>query len=330
MASRALVTGATGCVGANVVAALLDRGYDVRAMRRTTSSLSALEGLEVEFAVANVLDPPSLAEAMTGCALLFHVAAISDYWRTSADRIYAVNVEGTRHILNAAMESGVERVVFTSSLAALGVPDDGALLDESATFNLPPHRFVYGHSKVLAEEIVAEAVADGLDVVIVNPAAVMGARDLNFIGGSFIRESRRGLTWFAPPGGTNWIDAETLGLGHVLAAEQGRSGERYILGGENLSFRQLEAIVAEVVDGREPLMTMPRWAMRGGAVLIDGFNAVWPGTPHLDGDQARLSCEEIYCTTEKAERELGLPIVPFRAAVRRAYQWYRSQGISLT
>jgi dihydroflavonol-4-reductase len=326
MTLKALVTGATGCVGANVVAALLARGFDVRAMRRATSSLDALDGLHSELAVGDILDPPSLAAATEGCALVFHVAAVSDYWRTPAGRVYRVNVEGTRNVLAAALAAGVERLVYTSSIGALGVPPPGQFLDESSTFNLPPHRFPYGHSKHLAEQAVREAIARGLDAVIVNPTGVIGARDVHFIGGSIIREVRRGLSWFAPPGGLNWIDAETLGLGHVLAAERGHTGERYVLGGENVSHRAAMETVAEVVGGQRPRLTLPRSLMSVFALLVDGFNAFWPGTPLFSGEQARLSGAQIYCNCRKAEQELGLPRTPFRAAVERAYTWYQAHG----
>jgi dihydroflavonol-4-reductase len=326
MALKALVTGATGCVGANVVAALLARGYDVRAMRRATSSLDALDGLHPELEVGDILDPPALVAASEGCALVFHVAAVSDYWRTPAERVYRVNVEGTRNVLAAASAAGVERLVYTSSIGALGVPPPGQFLDESSIFNLPPHRFPYGHSKHLAEQAVREAIARGLDAVIVNPTGVMGARDVHFIGGSILREVRRGLSWFAPPGGLNWVDAETLGLGHVLAAERGHTGERYVLGGDNVSHRAAMETVADVVGGRRPLLTLPRSLMSLFAPLVDVFNALWPGTPLFNGEQARLSGAEIYCDCRKAEQALGLPRTPFRTAVERACTWYQAHG----
>ena len=326
MPPTALVTGSTGCVGANVVAALLARGYAVRALHRATSTLGALDGLDPELAIGDILDPPSLAAAMRGCALVFHVAAVSDYWRTPPERIYRVNVEGTRNVLVAAQEARVERLIFTSSAGALGLPRPGCLLDESAIFNLPPRRFVYGHSKHLAELAVQEAIARGLDAVIVNPTGVMGARDVHWISGSLLRAVRRGLAWFAPSGGLNWADAETVGLGHVLAAERGRTGERYILGGENVSHRAALEIVAVVVGGRRPLATLPRPLMGLVALLTDGVNAVKPGSPLFSGEQARLSAVNIYCDCRKAQRELELPFTPFRVAVERAYAWYRTHG----
>ena len=326
MAPRALVTGATGCVGANVVAALLARGYRVRALRRASSSLEALESLDPELIVGDVLDPASLASATKDCELVFHVAAISAYWRTAAERTYRVNVQGTRNVVRAALGSGVERLVYTSSIGALGLPQPGQLLDESATFNLPPERFVYGHSKVLAEQVVREAMASGLDAVIVNPTGVIGARDVNFIGGSLLREVKRGLSWVTFSGGLNWVDAEAVGIGHVLAAERGRSGSRYILGGENVSHRRAMEIAAEVVGGRRPLVTLPRSLTSLAAVLVDGFNAVWPGTPVFNGEQARLSAKCVYADCGLAHRELGFPVTGFREGAEKAYAWYRAYG----
>lgn len=326
MAIRSLVTGATGCVGANVVAALLDRGYDVRAVRRSSSSLEALDGPQADLVVADILDPSSLVTAMSGCQAIIHCAAVSDYWRTPVERIYQVNVEGTRNVLRAAMQAGIERLVYTSSIGALGVPSAGCLLDESSTFNLPPRRFPYGHSKHLAEQAVHEAIALGLDAVIVNPSLVIGARDIHFVGGSALREVSRGLSWFAPPGGANWVDAETAGLGHVLALERGRTGERYILGGENLSHGEALRVIAEAVGGREPLFTLPRGIVGPLACLIDGLNRVWPGTPPFSGDQVRLSSRDLYCQVQKVYQELGLPYTPFCTAVERAHTWYQAHG----
>ena len=322
---RALVTGATGCVGANVAAALIERGYAVRAMHRPTSSLDALEGLEVELAPGDVLDPDSLGQAMAGCRLVFHVAAVSDYWRTPKETIYQVNVEGTRNVAEAALRAGVERLVYTSSIGALGLPPDGRVLDERATFNLPPERFPYGHSKHLAEAVVREAVARGLDAVIVNPAAVIGARDAHWIGGSLLREVQRGLAWFVPAGGICWTAATDAGLGHVLAAEGGGTGERYLLGGENLTHRETVEIVAEVVGGRRPLATLPR-------SLTDSLTSVTRLAGrrlHLpfSAEQVWLGGRRLYCDSRRAIGELGYPQTPFHAAVEQAYRWYRARGL---
>lgn len=325
---RVLVTGATGCVGANIVEALLKRGYTVRALRRETSSLAALAGLDPELATGDVMDAPSLLAAMEGCAGVFHAAAISQYWRNKPETIYTINVEGTRNVLQAARETGVRRVVFTSSAGALGAPvRRGALVNETATFNLPPARFPYGRSKALAEVEVQKAVASGLDVVIVNPVTVIGQRDVGFVGGEFLRAARQGKALAAPPGGVGVIAASAVGRGHVLALERGRCGERYILNGENITYRQLLTIVAEVVGARRPLFVIPRFALKTFALLVDGARRVRRVAPLVDGNQLRLSAQKFYFDGSKAERELGLIPVAARRGVEEAWAWYQAQGL---
>jgi dihydroflavonol-4-reductase len=327
---KTLVTGSTGFVGANLVEGLTAAGYEVRALHRSSSRLEALAGLSYESVVGDVLDPASLVSAMDGVDWIFHVAAISDYWRQEGTaRLYRVNVEGTRHTLEAALAAGVRRVVFTSSAAALGVPpsDGGHLLDESATFNLPPARFPYGHSKLLAEEVVREFVGRGLEVVIVNPTIILGPRDLNFVSGSLVREVYRRHVPVIPPGGVNYIDVADVVAGHIAAAERGRVGERYILGGHNLTHSQAITIIAQVVGVPPPRLRLPRLLVGPLAVAVDLFNRIWPGEPLVDGNQIRLLKHILFFDGSKAQRELGLgPPTPFQASVERTFQWYRANG----
>ncbi len=328
MTIQALVTGATGCVGANIVEALLARGYAVRALRRATSKLDALAGLDPEYAVGDVLDAASLRVAMEGCDLVFHAAAISQYWRNKPEAIYAANVEGTRNVLRAARAQGVQRVVFTSSVAVLGVPTRrGQVLDESAAFNLRPEQFHYGYSKVLAEAEVQRAVAEGLDVVIVNPVSVIGQRDVYFVGGEILRTAQRGLLIAAPPGGMGVVSAKATGAGHVLAAERGRTGERYILNGENVSHRALMALAAEVTGCRPPWFTIPRLLMTPLATLVDVWRQVGHTQPLVDGSQLHLSARDMYFDGHKAARELGFVGGSAREAVLEAWTWYREHGL---
>ncbi len=325
---RALVTGATGCVGANIVEALLARGYAVRALRRTTSELDALAGLDPEYATGDVLDEASLRAAMAGCELVFHAAAVSQYWRNGPEAIYAANVAGTRNVLRAALAQGVQRVVFTSSVAALGVPTRrGQVLDETATFNLRPAQFHYGHSKVLAEAEAQRAVAEGLDVVIVNPVSVIGQRDVHFVGGEILWTAKRGLLVAAPPGGMGIVSAQATGEGHVLAAERGRTGERYILNGENVSHRTLMALAAKVAGVRPPCITIPRVLMTPLAALVDVLNRVRRATPLVDGSQLHLSARDMYFDGSKAERELGFVGGAAQASVAEAWGWYCEHGL---
>ena len=318
----ALVTGGIGFVGSNLVAALTNRGIGVRVLRRPASSMVGLDGLACEVCVGDVLDSvDTLAAAMAGCTWVFHTAAISDYWRyRRRNRLYRANVEGTHNVLAAALRAGVERLVLTSSIAALGVPAPGRQLADR--FNLRPRRFPYGHSKHLAECELRRAVAAGLAAVTVNPTVVIGPRDVNRISSAMIVEAARGRLRVAAPGGTNFVGVADVAQGHVAAAERGRVRERYILAGENLSFRDAFATVCDIVNRPGPVVVLPRWTIpvAAAAVGVARF-VVGPRLP-IDGKQMRLSSAAIYADGSKARKELGVPCTPLRAAVQSAHDWY--------
>ena len=324
---RALVTGGSGFIGANLVAGLVEEGISVRVLHRETSSLEALQGLHYETAIGDILDEPdALAAAMAGCHWVFHVAAVADYWRQPRDRLYRVNVEGVRRVLAAARHAGVARFVFTSSVAALGLPRPGEYLDEEHTFNVRPSHFPYGHSKHLAEQEVQSAVAQGLDAVIVNPTVVLGPRDVNQISGSIILEAARGLVRFVPPGGVNYVDVGDVVAGHIAAARRGRVGERYILGAHNLSHAEAIPIICRVVGRRPPRLQIPGWMLPPAAVVVRAARALFGRPRALDESQVRLLGAEIYADAGKARRELDLPQTPFLEAVQEAYNWYNKHG----
>ena len=333
----ALVTGATGFVGANLACALAERGDRVRALvRRSASRLDALEGVPVEYAAGDILDSDSLLEAMRGCQVVFHVAAVSQYWRSGAEAVYRVNVEGTRNVLHAALKCGVQRLVHTSSVAALGYSPPNAPADETQTF--PDHLrwFVYGHSKHLSELEVHEAIGRGLPAVIVNPCVVLGPRDVNFVSGSLIRASVRGQLRVVPPGGSNLVHVADVVAGHIAAAERGRVGERYILGGENLSHKAAARMLSQVTGGPPPLLTLPAWSLPALARLVDAVNRLnrplaktgdFRKPPLVTGQQIRLGACTFYVRNDKAVRELGLPRTPLRQAAAEACAWYREHGL---
>lgn len=323
--TTALITGATGCVGANLVEAVTRHGWQARALRRKTSSLKALQGLSYDSAIGDVTDPDSLLAAMQGVDVLFHAAAVADYWRTGHERLYHVNVEGTRNVLRAAQSRGVRRVVFTSSVASLGCPPFGQALDESATFNLQPAQFHYGYSKVLAEQVVTEFVAGGLDVIVVNPAVVIGPRDVNLISGSILVEEKRiGIPAY-PPGGVCVIDVADVCAAHIAAAERGRVGERYILGGENLWYRDMVATTARVVGRKPARIGLSRGVTLRLAAAVDLLRRAGMSLP-ASGDQLRMSAETLWFDSSKARRELGLTTRPYAEAAQRTYDWYRANG----
>jgi dihydroflavonol-4-reductase len=319
---KALITGATGFVGANLVEAVTRHGWTARALRRASSPLQALEGLDYETAIGDVTDPDSLRAAMRGVDVVFHAAAVADYWRTGAQRMMQVNVDGARNVFAAALEAGVRRVVFTSSAASLGRPPFGQTLDERAVFNLPPGRFLYGSSKAQAEQVAAGFVARGLEVVTVNPAVIIGPRDVHLISGSIIVEASRHWIPVYPPGGVCVIDVADVCAAQISAAERGRPGERYILGGENLWYRDLFGVVCDAVGRRRPALRLPRPVMRAAASGIGAGRALGLPLP-VDEDQARLSAETMWFDSSKARRELGLATRPFAEAARRTVEWYK-------
>ena len=323
---RALVTGSTGCVGANLVAALNARGIEVIGLRRKTSSDDAIRGLQMTPAIGDILDPESLRAAMAGVDWVFHVAAVSDYWRTPSDVIYKVNVEGTRNVLEAAQAMGVKRVVFTSSAAALGVPPPGKILmDEHDSFNLKPRDFPYGHSKHLAEQVAMEFATQGLPVVRVLPSAVLGPRDVKFISGELLVQALKGGIPAIPPGGLNYIDARDCAEGHIAAIEKGRPGERYILSGHNMTHRETMENISRVLGTKVPRFDIPRWLLPPMAEAVDLLHRLGLDLP-VDRGRMLVSGTMMYYDNSKAVRELGLKVRPFIESVQDTYQWYVEHG----
>ncbi|HSO26515.1 MAG TPA: NAD-dependent epimerase/dehydratase family protein, partial [Anaerolineales bacterium] len=304
----------------------------VRAFHRPSSSLIGLEGLPVEHALGDLTQPASVRAAMTDVEVVFHTAAMLGK-PNQPERMIAVTVGGTRAVLEAAHEAGVRRVIHTSSVAALGVPmpppsptAEPVSINEAHTWNERPERWRYGHAKYIAELQVQEAVARGLDAVIVNPAVVLGPRDLNRVSGEVIVRVARGQVPVSTDGGLNVVHIADVVDGHLAALERGRTGERYILGGENLTHRAFLALIAEVT-GRRP----PRWLLPGvwlGKLtflvkMLDDTNLL-----PIHSEALNRAGRYFYYDTQKAHLELGLPAPrPARLAIKQAYAWYRAAGI---
>ena len=325
MPERVLVTGSTGFVGSALCRLLAAQGYSVRAFHRPSSSLAALEGIPVEGIVGDILAPESLEKALEGVAWVFHAAAESAYWR-HPQQVVRTAIEGTRNVVQAASRAGCLRLILTSSLGALGVPKPGRLLDEGHEFNLPPGRFPYGHSKHMSEREALRSAGSQLEVIIVNPSIVMGAGDLNQISGSMVIQAARGRTFLYTDGGANYVHIEDIAAGHLAAALHGTPGERYLLGAENLSHRQVFAILAEIVGRKPPWMRVPSCAVEPMASVL-GLLSRFSQLP-ISADQVRMSRHYLYCDLTKAERELGFtPARSFRQAAVDAYEWYRTRGV---
>ncbi len=324
---RALVTGGTGFVGSHVVRALLDAGHSVRVLHRATSKRDALAGLDVESLVGSLLDPESLRAAADGVDWVFQVAAVADYWRADRSAMFAANVTGTQHVLAAARDAGVRRVVLTSSAAAVGFRADGTPADESLPFNLPPQHFPYGYSKALAERAALDAHAAGLDVVIVNPVVVLGPGDRNLISGSFITQTAvyRRLTPLTS-GGVAVVDVRDVARWHLRAAEVGQNGRRYILGTANLSYADLFARIAAALNVGRPVFSVPDALIPWIAAGNDWLRARGVETP-VDADQVRLSTRDVFFRFDAAWEAFGPPQVDVDRCLRDAVAWYRQAGL---
>jgi dihydroflavonol-4-reductase len=268
----------------------------------------------------------TLEQAMRGCQWVFHVAAVADYWRSNRIKLYLVNVNGTINVLEAARRNGVTRVIFTSSGAAVGFRKDGYPADESVPFNLPPRQFPYGHSKYLAEQEVAKAVAKGQDVVTLNPAVVFGPGDLNQISGSTVVELARGNVPVYPAGGITVIDVRDVAAAHLAAAERGRNGERYLLGALDISHKALGKLIAEIVDvppAEIPIPPVVTPVISLAAGLIRSVGVTLP----IDENQIRLSARNVFFNCQKAWRELGEPQIDLYRSLLDTYNWYVEHGM---
>lgn len=323
--AHALVTGGTGFVGSHIARTLTESGHTVRVLHRQTSRLTALDGVPFESAIGDLTDADALRAACAGVDWVFHVAAVADYWRADKDAMYTANVDGTRHVLQAAHSAGVARVIFTSSAAAVGLRKDRPA-DEHEPFNMLPHQFPYGHSKWLAEAVVKEAVEAGQDVVTMNPAVIMGPGDLNMISGDFVLQIKK-FGMFAPvtPGGICVTDVRDVARWHVRAAEAGQTGERYLLGTANYDYQTWFNMIAEVVGVRRPRLKVPRFAASLTANAIDlarKFNL----PTVIDSAQARLGAQYVYFDSGKAWSALGEPQIDMVESLRDTVGWYATHG----
>lgn len=324
---RALVTGGTGFIGANVVRALLERGYVVRVMVRRGANRMNLAGLDVEQAEGDVRDLASVRNAISGCGHVFHVGALYAFWVRPRRLVYEVNVDGTRNVLQAAWEARVDRAVHTSSVAALGVRDDGCPADETTP---PLARTLVGdykRSKFLAQAVATEFARRGLPVVIVNPSFPVGPYDRRPTPtGQVIVDYLNGRLPAYVDTGLNVVAVEDVALGHVLAAEEGRPGELYILGGENLTMQDFLGLLAEVSGLPAPRVCLPSAPLVPLAYLNATWSTLTGAVPRLTPDTVRMARHRMFYDPGKAVRELGLPQTPVREALRRAVAWFQGNG----
>ena len=324
---RALVTGGTGFIGSSIVRALLRAGYEVRVLIRNGSDTRNLDGLEIKRVIGDITDPMSLARAMRGCTHVFHAAALYSFWVTIPGLIERVNVQGTRNVLQAALEAGIGRVVYTSSVAALAVPEDGTPVDELTPIDPGKIIGAYKRSKYAAEQVALEYVAKGLPVIIVNPSFPVGPRDIKPTptGQTIVDFLNHRLPAYVDTG-MNVVDVDDVARGHVLAAEKGRIGERYILGGKNMTMGELLALLSKITGIRAPRMRMPYQPLLALSYLNAGWCRMTKTTPRMTPDTIRMSRHYMYYNPAKAIDELGLPQTEPQVALAKAVDWYVENG----
>ncbi|HEX5962023.1 MAG TPA: hopanoid-associated sugar epimerase [Rhodanobacteraceae bacterium] len=327
MTARVLVSGANGFVGSAVVRALLRRGYTVRALVRAASDTAGLAGLEVEIVRGDLLDPASLARALAGCGGLFHVAADYRLWARDPREIRRNNLRGTHNILLAARRSGVQRIVHTSSVATLGLNQDGHPADEDTPARLADMIGEYKRSKFLSEALVRRCARAGSEVVIVNPAAPVGPRDRKPTPtGRMILDAARGRMPAYVDTGLCIVHVDDVADGHVLAYEHGRPGRRYVLGGENMSLRSILAVIAGMCGRRAPWLRLPHAAVLPVAYMAEAWARLTGAVPNISVDGVKLSRHRMYFSSRRAEAELGYHARPAREALADAIQWFRNNG----
>jgi len=344
---KAFVTGATGFLGSHVARALAAQGAELRLLVRASSDLRNIADLNAEQALGDLRDPASIEKALSGCQVVFHVAADYRLWVRDPQEMYRSNVEGTRALLNAARKQGVRRVVYTSSVATMGFgpnghaaelrsawtgegarPHTGTVADEDSPVALADMIGHYKRSKFMAEQVAFEVAKSGVDVVIVNPTTPMGERDvkptptgrivLDFLKRKFPAYVETGL---------NLVDATECARGHIQALEKGKSGERYILGGENLTLKQILDRLGAITGLKSPTVKLPYvFALATGVVDEMVTGRLLGREPRATIDAVRMGRKMMFVSSAKAERELGWNVVPVDGALRRSVDWFRANG----
>jgi len=316
-----LVTGASGFLGLHVASVLIERNYPVRALVREGSRV---DSLDVERVTGDLRDAASLARAVAGCSLLFHVAADYRLWSKDPAELYRSNVEGTRSLLQAAQHAGVERIVYTSTVGCIGIPP-GGIGDEDTRVTLAEMAGHYKRSKFQAEQVALEFARAGLPVVIVNPTAPIGDHDVKPTPtGKIVLDFLNGDMPAFIDTGLNVVDVRDTAEGHLLACERGRVGERYILGSENLTLAQILGKLAKISDRKAPAVRLP-YAV---AYCAGACSTAWAGItgrpPRIPLEGVRMARKKMWLSHQKAERELGFHPGPADTALARAVEWFRS------
>jgi dihydroflavonol-4-reductase len=324
---RALVTGATGFVGSAVARRLLRDGHRVRVLARAGSDRRNLQGLDVEVVEGDLTKPSTLLPACEGCDALFHVAADYRLWAPDPSELYRSNVDGTRAILEAAKRVGVPRIVYTSSVATLGIPKDGSPGSETTPVSVDDMIGHYKRSKFLAEEEARKFAADGLPIVIVNPSTPIGPYDIKPTPtGRVVRDAMAGKVPAYVDTGLNIVHVDDVAEGHWLAFERGVVGERYVLGGFDMSLREVLTEIADIAGRSPPKIRLPHAVVMPIAYVSEAWARLTGMNPIATVEEVRMSKKRMFFTSEKARRELGYTARPARLALEDAVRWFRQSS----
>ena len=325
---KSFVTGATGFLGSHVARQLLSNGADLRLLVRATSRTENIADLPADRVVGDLRDVESLRRGMSGCEVVFHVAADYRLWSRDGRELYQSNVDGTRNILQAARDSSVRRVVYTSSVATMGFGNNGSVTDERTPVSLANMIGDYKRSKFMAEQLVIEAARGGQDVVMVNPTTPIGERDIKPTptGRIVVDFLKRKFPAYVDTG-LNLVDVKDCANGHLLAMDKAVAGERYILGGENLTLKQILNKLAALTGLPSPTIRLP-YAVAYATGVVDTLvtGTLRKQEPRVTLDSVRMGRKKMFVTSAKAERELGWNPGPVDAALQRAVEWFRANG----
>jgi dihydroflavonol-4-reductase len=325
---KCFVTGATGFLGSHVARQLRAKGADLRLLVRACSRTDNIADLPAERVVGDLRDRDSLRRGMAGCDVVFHVAADYRLWAVDGRELYESNVEGTRNVLDAARDSGIRRVVYTSSVATMGFGNNGRMADESTPVALTNMIGDYKRSKFMAEQLVIEAARGGQDVVLVNPTTPIGERDIKptptgRIVVDFLKQKFPAYV----DTGLNLVDVKECAEGHLLAMEKAVPGERYILGGENLTLKQILDKLAAITGLPSPSIKLP-YAVAYATGVVDTLvtGTIRQREPRVTLDSVRMGRKKMFVSSAKAEHTLGWNPGPVDGALRRAVDWFRANG----
>jgi dihydroflavonol-4-reductase len=325
---KALVTGATGFIGAAVARCLVSRGVAVRVLMRPDSDLTNLEGLDAERVAGDLRDPASLRPAIAGCQQLYHVAAHYALWAPDPQIFYDINVTGTRHLMEAAGAAGVDRIVYTSTIGAIGLPPTGGLGTEETPVSIHQMSGHYKRSKFQAEQEVLRLAQGGLPVVIVNPSAPVGARDVKPTptGQIIVDFMKRRMKAYIQTG-MNLVDVDDVAVGHIMAMEKGRIGQRYILGHRNMTLYDVFTVLSELTGVPAPTVKLPRTSILPLAYANQWMsNYITHRPPRIPLEGVKMAKYMMHYDCTKAIRELGLPQTPVEVALEKAIAWFRDHG----